>query len=82
MRSQVNSDASTSPGGILNKAVPGDTLADYKAQLDGLDRELQSSRRQYEEERKSIPSHEQDEDRWRYVSPGRDPVGEERGPGV
>jgi hypothetical protein len=31
-----------------------------------------------------IPRHEQDEDRWRYgyVSPGRDPVTEERGLGL
>jgi hypothetical protein len=34
------------------------------------------------QQRGKIPSHEQDEDRWRHEIPGRDPVTEVRGMGA
>ena len=47
-------------------------------------REARDSRKPEVHERDRIPSHEQDEDRWRFERPipGRDPVTEERGMGV
>ena len=44
----------------------------------------QRLQRQFDESQqmKRIPRNEQDEDRWRHAMPGRDPVTEERGPGM
>lgn len=42
----------------------------------------QMERRNVQRHVQRIPRHEQDEDLWRYASPGRDPVTAERGPGI
>lgn len=82
MRSQSNLDTTTKAAPIIHDTDIQSWAEQWHAAEIQMDKEELASREHRPSWASSrwIPRHEQDDDRWRFVSPGRDPVTEERGP--
>ena len=89
MRSQTSLEHTTATERTTGKFDYGPDIQRQLAELERQNRErlrLHRAEQKLAEEKRAeaegIPRSEQDEDRWKYVSPGRDPVTDERGVSV